>query len=261
MKFRIFSDLHININKNNNLLKELQRNTSDDVLNIIAGDISGNCFETIKWIQNYCKKALFVSGNHELAAYDDTNAIQEVSNHFRNFLRSFQYYYLQNDFIGFDDILFVGCTLFTDYEYGEYHNEYNQHLALNYLNDFRFGDYLIDGKKYQLMPYHYKDLFNKSFEFLKNTIEKYKDYKIVVITHHGCSSKSISDKYQNHKLNASFISDLDDFILNHQQIKYWIHGHLHSNSDYKIGNTRIICNPLGYINENTNFNPNLILEL
>lgn len=28
-----------------------------------------------------------------------------------------------------------------------------------------------------------------------------------------------------------------------------------------LGNTRVICNPLGYIDENKDFNPNLILEL
>lgn len=262
MKFRVFSDLHININKDNNLLKELQRNTSDDVLNVICGDISGNYNQSVNWIKKYCKKALFVSGNHELAAYDDTNSIQEINDLFRSFLIPPNYLYLQNDFISYDDVLFIGCTLFTDYEYGiESYDNQNQCLAEYFLNDFRFGTYSLGDEKCELEPYHYREFFDESLDFIKETIEKYKDYKIVIITHHGCSPKSISQQYLNHKLNASFVSNLDDFILQHQQIKYWIHGHLHSNSDYMLGNTRVICNPLGYINENTNFNSNLILEI
>ncbi len=40
------------------------------------------------------------------------------------------------------------------------------------------------------------------------------------------------------------------------------HGHIHSSSDYKIGNTRVVCNPKGYSVElNKNFKPNLVLEV
>ena len=50
-------------------------------------------------------------------------------------------------------------------------------------------------------------------------------------------------------MNYYFASDLDNFILDNQNIKLWIHGHVHDPFDYKIGETRVVCNPLGYPRE------------
>ena len=40
----------------------------------------------------------------------------------------------------------------------------------------------------------------------------------------------------------------------------WIHGHMHSRIDYRIGATRIVANPLGYDDENFAFDPGLVIE-
>jgi hypothetical protein len=47
-------------------------------------------------------------------------------------------------------------------------------------------------------------------------------------------------------MNGAYSSDLNDFILDHPQIKLWTHGHTHEPFDYMIGSTRIVCNPRGY---------------
>ena len=41
----------------------------------------------------------------------------------------------------------------------------------------------------------------------------------------------------------------------------WIHGHIHESFDYKIGKTRVVCNPRGYasIEENKGFRPDYTL--
>jgi predicted phosphodiesterase len=43
----------------------------------------------------------------------------------------------------------------------------------------------------------------------------------------------------------------------------WIHGHTHVSQDYRIGNTRVICNPRGYAGYELNpaFDPRLIIEV
>lgn len=38
-----------------------------------------------------------------------------------------------------------------------------------------------------------------------------------------------------------------------------MHGHIHAQSDYRVGETRVICNPAGY--EGLNHNPRLLVEL
>jgi hypothetical protein len=40
-------------------------------------------------------------------------------------------------------------------------------------------------------------------------------------------------------------------------------GHVHNCFDYMIGDTRVVCNPRGYVGEKTcgDFDPNFIMEL
>jgi len=47
-------------------------------------------------------------------------------------------------------------------------------------------------------------------------------------------------------MNGAYSSSLDDFIVDHPQIKLWTHGHTHEDFDYMVGSTRIVCNPRGY---------------
>lgn len=45
----------------------------------------------------------------------------------------------------------------------------------------------------------------------------------------------------------------------------WLHGHTHGSFDYRVGNTRVICNARGYakngINENPDFDDACVIEL
>jgi Icc-related predicted phosphoesterase len=73
--------------------------------------------------------------------------------------------------------------------------------------------------------------------------------KYVVVGHHAPSKASTHPRYQTEVImNGAYSSRLDDFILNHPQIKLWTHGHTHEEFDYMIGTTRVVCNPRGYIN-------------
>ena len=75
------------------------------------------------------------------------------------------------------------------------------------------------------------------------------DQKFVVVGHHSPSRLSTHPRYaKDTVMNGGYSSNLDEFILNHPQIKLWTHGHTHHNFDYCIGSTRIVCNPRGYIN-------------
>jgi hypothetical protein len=43
----------------------------------------------------------------------------------------------------------------------------------------------------------------------------------------------------------------------------WVHGHTHDSLDYRIGDTRIICNPFGYLHheENPKFQRDLVVDM
>ena len=84
----------------------------------------------------------------------------------------------------------------------------------------------------------------------------------VLLGHHAPSHQSIHERYRGEAImNGAFCSNLDEFILAHDRIKLWIHGHVHNTFDYYIGDTRIVCNPHGYPNEHNTFNPRLVLEI
>ena len=88
-----------------------------------------------------------------------------------------------------------------------------------------------------------------SVGYIKTIIEGNVDQKFIVVGHMLPSKQSTHPKYKEDTLmNGAFSSDLDNFILDHPQIKLWTHGHTHEDFDYMIGNTRIVCNPRGYIN-------------
>ena len=69
----------------------------------------------------------------------------------------------------------------------------------------------------------------------------------VVVGHHCPSESSVAEQYKGNLLNAAFRSSLDAFIEARPQIRYWLHGHTHYNFNYWIGETRVVCNPRGYI--------------
>ena len=74
--------------------------------------------------------------------------------------------------------------------------------------------------------------------------------KLIVMTHHAPTFKSIHPKYINDRqLNGAYASDLSDFILDRPLIKYWLHGHIHATNDYMVGDCRVISNPRGYVME------------
>ena len=87
----------------------------------------------------------------------------------------------------------------------------------------------------------------KMLDYIRITTEdKAKQY--VVVTHHAPTPISIAECYRFDTLmNGAFASDLSEFIMDRPQIKLWTHGHMHNVSDYMVGDTRVVCNPRGYI--------------
>lgn len=53
-----------------------------------------------------------------------------------------------------------------------------------------------------------------------------------------------------------YSSDLTGLILERKP-DLWIHGHVHQTADYRIGQTRVICNPRGHADERSGFDSGL----
>ena len=115
-----------------------------------------------------------------------------------------------------------------------------------------------------MTPEHTVDFHRKSKAYLKTILEMNRDKPVVVITHMAPSFKSVNQKYLHETTtNGGYASDMSEFILDHDNIKVWVHGHMHDPVDYKIGETRILSNPRGYTpwEDGNGFEPGLYFEV
>ena len=129
------------------------------------------------------------------------------------------------------------------------------------MNDYRL--IRVSPKYRRLKPSDTGIIHRNSRKWLENQIKVNRDSKIktVVITHHAPSIHSIPDRYRNDYLAAAFASNMEDLISD-LEIDLWVHGHIHDPSDYRIKNTRVVCNPRGYAGEiHPGFIPEFTIEV
>jgi len=155
-----------------------------------------------------------------------------------------------------DDITFIGGTLWTDM------NNEDPITLLHMkgmMNDFRCVEngarvtYWRDEdrnsheRKGRFTPEDAVEDHKKMMEYVRLMIEGKFDQKFVVVGHHAPSKLSTHPRYKDEQImNGGYSTALDEFIMDHPQIKLWTHGHTHEDFDYMIGSTRIVCNPRGY---------------
>uniref|UniRef100_E6QLR3 Metallophosphoesterase n=1 Tax=mine drainage metagenome TaxID=410659 RepID=E6QLR3_9ZZZZ len=75
----------------------------------------------------------------------------------------------------------------------------------------------------------------------------------VVITHHAPSFQSQHPRFAGSPISGGFCSNQEHRIQRWNAAglapDLWIHGHVHDPMDYRIWQTRILCNPWGYPDE------------
>lgn len=215
-------------------------------------------------VSNDFPKVIYVAGNHELYHGGFHKGIQYLYDECANYPNIF---FLEKDFCVIDNVAFIGATLWTDCNSN---NPLSSHIVQGGLNDYRLIRNDKDGyRKIRTMDTiarHYETIlyFAKKIEQLKCAdvgIDKF-----VIVGHHSPSFLSLSEKYpQKSEINYGYHNNLEPFILDHPEIVLWTHGHSHCPMDYYIGTTRVVCNPRGYegdsYNENTGWNPNILIEI
>ena len=118
------------------------------------------------------------------------------------------------------------------------------------MNDYRAITYhdKVRNVYRKLDPRDTMEAHLRTKEYFKTMLELNRDKQVVICTHHAPSYKSVHEHYiHDTDMNGGYASDLSEFILDHENIKVWTHGHMHDPSDYMIGQCRVLCNPRGYV--------------
>lgn len=266
MKIGFASDLHIEFQP-----LEIYNTEKADVL-ILAGDIilasrlydkserhflgdrefqCGSSDRFHAFFQQVCEEfphVVYVFGNHESYNDDIANTysyIKEKLSYLKNL------HVLEKETFQLDDVTFICGTMWTDFDNND---EYGMGLISRRMNDFQ----IIKNSNKRLPndvwtptftpqdAYEDHQLFLK---FAKNELNNDDNRKVVMVTHHGPSKICIPEKYKGYEfaiMNPGYVSNLEDFILDHPKIRAWVCGHSHRRLDAMIGSTNILMNCRGY---------------
>lgn len=267
MKISICSDIHLEFG---DII--LKNEDGADVL-ILGGDIlvaKDTIMDTTGIIENAKGQRLhdfmsrcsfqfphvvYIMGNHEHYHGDYAKSAKIL----REFCAQWDnVHFLDKELVKIDDVIFIGGTLWTDMN-GE--DALTMRHIAGMMNDFRIVDNSsritywrdTDGNSHErtsrFTPEDAVEDHKAMREYIRTVIEGRYDERFVVVGHHSPSKASTHPRYKDEAImNGGYSSNLDDFIIDHPQIKLWTHGHTHEDFDYMVGSTRVVCNPRGYIN-------------
>ena len=248
MKLHILCDLHIEFGN------FIPPDVGADLV-ILAGDVHVK-LKGVQWAKKHFRDypVIYVIGNHEYYRAKFPGLINQLKQE----AEDSRITVLENDNIEIDGFRIFGCTLWTDMDLFGNH-QLASIAASEVMNDYRLIGLSQTYRKFSpkdSRAWHFRSI-RKLEEFFKEGIPE----RSIVVTHHAPSARSIHDKFRNDAVTPAFASNMDDIIKKHQPL-LWIHGHTHESFNYKIGKTRIICNPRGYTpQDNPGFRPDFTVEI
>ena len=253
MKISYMSDLHLEFG--------YQPLPGGDVL-ILAGDIcearsyikdhhstrladaEAGTYRYVDFFEKECAKynrVLYVMGNHEHYHGRFDKTYEELKSRLPANVTL-----LEKDCVEHNGVVFLGATLWTNCNNADSLTLW--HLK-SMMNDYRVvqNHYKDRNIYHKLIPEVTFREHTKTMEWMRLMLSEHREKPVVVITHHAPSFKSVPPQYVHDKLmNGGYASELSEDILDNENIRYWIHGHMHDPVDYEIGSTRVLSNPRGY---------------
>ena len=199
---------------------------------------------------------IYVMGNHEYYHSDFATALTDMR---RKLAHLSNLYILEREIKVIDNVTFIGGTLWTDMNNHDPLTLYHMRIMMN---DFRVISNSAIPVHFRTQEGEFKTRVSKfSPDDAASEHVKMKEYiqvvtamlgenpnKYVVVGHHAPSRRSTHEMYAHDTvMNGGYSSDLDEFIEQRPHIRLWTHGHTHHPFDYMIGETRVVCNPRGYI--------------
>ncbi|MDN4576412.1 metallophosphoesterase [Pandoraea cepalis] len=258
MRLHILSDLHLSV-------APLAIPEVDADVTILAGDI-GRPAQAIEWAKALGRPVIYVPGNHEFYGATLAGTLADL----RHLSAGTNVHLLERRSEVIGGVRFVGTTLWTDFALYDADGKHDDVVeeSRKFVRDFtriRVGDPAVPWAD---LPFFSPDdcaaLCRENVAWLARVLAAPHDGPTVVVTHHAPTPQSIHPRFAGSLVNPAFISDLTSFV-EASDAALWIHGHTHDSFDYRVGATRVLCNPRGYCFEgrveNAAFDPTLTVRV
>lgn len=254
VRLHVFSDLHVDV-----VRRQVPSLPRDADVVVVAGDTCQGVVEGFALLREAFPPdvaVVAVAGNHEFYKSSWVEEIDAGRRHAGGLGITF----LENDETVVAGVRVIGATLWTDYRLmGDFMRPSAMEAARVGMNDHRKIAWSTDPWR-RFRPQEATLLHDRSVAFLRAALARPFDGPTLVVTHHAPHPRSLAERYAQSALNPAYASDLSGLILDTQP-DLWVHGHVHSSSDYMLGSTRIVANPAGYGRENAAFDPALVIEI
>lgn len=252
MRIQIFSDLHADV------AQPRPVTVAPDIdAVVVAGDTCEGAergFIRLRRIVPMQIPIVAVLGNHEFYRRHLASELTAA----RQAAPLYGVHLLENDVATMGGVRFIGCSLWTDYAlFGD--PQRAMLVAAQGLNDHRRIKWAKEPWS-RFRPQEASRLHQQSREFIETALAQPFAGATVVMTHHAPHPGSLHPRYGNDLLSAAYVSDLTE-VIEAGRPNLWVHGHVHSSFDYRVGKTRIVCNPHGYGPENPDFDAALVVEV
>lgn len=242
MRLLLLSDAHCEFHADKGrAFFESFRNFDDYDVAILAGDIADfkSMPQALAFAADNLKRATYVIGNHEGYGGSINDALVRASD---ICAKTSNLHHLDCESIVIDGVKIVGAT-------GWFPHQHDNLMFEHHMNDFT----LIRGFRDEVYIEH-----ACTRAWLSDAIEP----GCVVVTHYLPCAEAVHPKWRRSVLNRFFVSDFDG-ILRAKKPALWCFGHTHDSIDERVGETRIVANPFGYVGHelNPNFIERLVIEV
>jgi predicted phosphodiesterase len=224
---------------------------------VLAGDVAPGP-AGIEWMRRYLDRRpiLYVAGNHEFYGQD----LPGLTPRLRDAARGSAIHVLENDEAVIDGVRFLGCSLWSDFDFAGAERRANtMRVCERLVNDYkqiRASDH--DGP---LRAQDTRDLHVASRAWLATRLAAHHDGPTVVVTHHAPLVRQRPENPLLAAVGGAFASDLSE-LMDGERAALWIFGHIHRCVDTDVNGTRVLSNQRGYPHEPVaDFDAELVIEV
>ena len=250
MRLHVLSDLHLEY-------APFEPPAVDADVVIVAGDIAPGT-AGIDWMRRRLdgRPVLYVAGNHEFYGSD----LPGLTGRIREAARGSQIHVLENDAVVIGGVRFLGCSLWSDFDFaGEDNRAHSMRVCERLVNDYKH----IRASELDrpLLAQDTRDLHVASRAWLATSLAVPHDGPTVVITHHAPLVRARPDNPLLAAIGGAFASDLSQ-LMGADAVDLWVFGHIHKVVDVDVNGTRVLSNQRGYPHEPVEgFDPALVVEV